>query len=247
VCSSILIVSIFMLAAVVQRISGIGFSLVALPLLLPVIGPLDGVALIIINSAITSLLMTIGSIKDVAWKPLLRLSIPSMTIAFPTIMLLYRAPISLVNFLVGVLLIACTLTLVFDVKIRRARGLGGEIVVGLVSGFMNATAGVAGPAIGAYSTSVGWSHRTFVATAQPYFIMSDVAVLAAKFVFRSDQGENFIDLPQTVSAVFGCVVGLLMGSQLYKWVRETVGRWSVIVVSGIGAVTTLAAAILDVA
>jgi len=245
VCSAVLVVLIFMFAAAVQRVSGIGFSLVALPMLVPIVGPLDGVTLIVLNSAITSLLMTIDTYREVAWKPLWRLAVPSVLISFPAIMFLNGAPIVMVNFLVGILLVVCTSALLFKIRVRKARELRGEIIIGAVSGFMNATAGVAGPAIGAYVSSVGWSHRTFIATVQPYFIISDTAVLAAKYIFQ-DQGESLISLTSFASAMFGCVIGLLIGKQLYKWVPETVGRWSVIIVSGVGAVSVLINAILEI-
>lgn len=243
--SLVIIATIFILSAAVQRVSGIGFSLVALPLLVLVVGPLDSVTLIVINSGITSAAMTIGAIREVAWKRLIWLSVPSAIISFPAILLLNVMPVPVVSLLIATLLTICTITLVTEVKVRRQIGRLGEISVGLVSGFMNSAAGVAGPAISAYAFSAGWSYRTFVATAQPYFIISDAAVLLAKFAFR-ETGETSLLMPNQIGfAVLGCVAGLIIGNKISRWISETTGRWVVVVVAGLGAVTTAGRAIVS--
>ena len=53
-------------------------------------------------------------------------------------------------------------------------------VGGLAAGFMNVTAGAAGPVVVVYARATGWSHREFAATAQLIFLVLSVVSLAAK-------------------------------------------------------------------
>ena len=241
---SITVFAVFIVAASVQSLTGIGFSLVALPLLIPLVGPLDGVTLIVINSAATSMIMTIGSYREIAWKSLVVLSVPSVIVAFPVIMLLNRVSEAIVSLTVGGLLLGCTLVLAFNIRVRQLRSGCGPVAAGLISGILNATAGVAGPSLGVFSASVGWSHRVFVATAQPFFIFSDLAVLGAKAIFQDSQSGFVVSGDTALAAIAGCMVGLFIGSRFIKKVSDTIGRRLVVGASGVGAVGTLFSAII---
>ena len=216
-------------------------------MLIPLVGPLDGVTLIVINSAITSLLMTIGSYRDIAWGRLLLLSIPSAIVAFPVILVLNSVPEVVTSLVVGGLLLVCTVLLTSKIEIRQLRGSQGPAVAGLVSGFLNASAGVAGPSLGVFATSVGWSHRTFVATAQPFFIVSDLAVLGAKGCFQEGPQDFLINGSAALIAVLGCMLGLYAGSKVVGKISEEVGRRLVIIVSAAGAIGTLVSAAIGLA
>lgn len=235
----IYILLIFVISALVQRISGIGFSLVALPPLVLLIGPLDGVTLIVINSAIVSLLMVFGSLQDVAWRPVVALSVPAGMVAFPVVAVLSVMPTFLVNAVVGIVLLVCTGVLISSQEVRVFRGATGRVFVGLLSGSMNAAAGVAGPVLGVYASTAGWTHRRFVATVQPFFIFSDIFVLIAKAVFRDSSATVQFDVGLALISIAGCAIGLYIGNRLSRFVSETVAKWSVVVISGVGALSII--------
>ncbi|SDS48648.1 hypothetical protein SAMN04489752_1818 [Brevibacterium siliguriense] len=239
------VAAIFIISAAVQGMTGIGFSLVVLALLIPLVGPLDGVTLIVINSAVTSLIVTIRSFRGIEWKHLVALSVPSVVVAFPVILLLNHVPEAVISLVVGGLLLSCTIGLVLNVKVRQLRGGYGPAAAGLVSGFLNATAGVAGPLLGVFSASVSWSHRIFVDTAQPFFIVSGLAVLGAKFMFQDTQSGFVVGGDIALVAVAGCMLGLLLGSKLINKMSEATGHKLVIGVSAMGATGTLIGAAIQ--
>lgn len=230
-------------AACFQRISGMGFSLVAMPALLWLIGPLDAVALVVLMSALTSLLMMIGTVREVLWKHVLVLGIPSVIIAFPTIYVLDRLPEPVVNLVVGGLLVLCIVTLIRPVELPTRNRRLTEMSVGTVAGFMNGAAGMSGPAISVYAFSAGWSMRSFTATAQPYFIVADIGVLAAKAASGGQHEAGALTAPLVLAAVIGCAIGLWAGRYPARWISDAAGRRIVIGISIVGAVATLVKAV----
>lgn len=238
---------VIFIAAGFQRISGMGFSLIAMPGLLWLFGPLDAVTLVVLTSALTSMLMVFGTFKEVAWKHVLYMSIPSITVAFPTVYLLNQMPAAAINLMVGALLIACTVSLMVDFRIRESNSILIEVAAGAIGGVMNTAAGVAGPAIGAYAFSSGWSYRTFVASAQPYFIIADIGVLAAKYALGSTNAHGFLNVPIVVNAVAGCFLGLALGAYASRFVSDILGKRIVIFVAALGAVATSIKGILEIA
>lgn len=243
---SIYVFLVLVLSAGFQRISGMGFSLIALPPLLWMVGPLDAVTLVVLSSALTSFILIFSIFKEVDWSHVIYMSIPSIVVAFPTVYLLNHINESLINIAVGSLLILCTISLIIDIKIRSGRSVVSEIGVGAISGFMNTAAGVSGPVISAYAFSSGWSYRTFVATAQPYFVLADIGVLVAKYVFSNVGDARPLGAPIIVATVAGCFVGLWLAKYASEHVSDISGRRIVILVSAAGAITILIKGISEV-
>lgn len=236
---SIYVFLVLVLSAGFQRISGMGFSLIALPPLLWMVGPLDAVTLVVLSSALTSFIMVFSIFKEIDWSHVIYMSVPSIIIAFPTVYLLNQINESAINIAVGTLLVVCTISLIVDINMRSGRSLASEVGVGAISGFMNTAAGVAGPVVSAYAFSSGWSYRTFVATVQPYFVLADIGVLVAKYVFNNVNDARPLGAPIMVAAVAGCFVGLWLARYVSRYVSEALGRRIVILVSAGGAATIL--------
>jgi hypothetical protein len=83
---------------------------------------------------------------------------------------------------IGVILIFALATSLIVVKSDRflPRGRLG-VLFGASSGFMSATAGIGGPAMGVYAILTGWDQKTFAATLQPYFVTLGVTSFLSKF------------------------------------------------------------------
>lgn len=228
---------VLVISAGFQRISGMGFSLVAMPGLLWIFGPLNAVTLVVLTSALTSLIMVFEIFKEISWKHVLYMSLPSVAVAFPTVYILNQTSETIINLVVGALLVTCTVSLLVNFKINTSNSTLIEIATGAFAGVMNTAAGVAGPAIGAYAFSSRWSYRTFVATAQPYFIMADIGVLAAKYVFNDSSNGGFLDVSILVASITGCFLGLGLGSYASRFISDETGKRVVVCVSAVGALT----------
>ena len=82
---------------------------------------------------------------------------------------------------IGILVIvALTVSLVVTRTEHVATGRAPAVVAGAASGFMNAAAGVGGPALSVYAVATQWPQAAFAATAQPYFVVIGTASLVGK-------------------------------------------------------------------
>ena len=62
------IVTLFV-AAIIQRLTGMGFGLVATPVFVLQFGPTNGVLIMVLYGLFISLLMVVSGFKRIAWKP----------------------------------------------------------------------------------------------------------------------------------------------------------------------------------
>lgn len=221
-----------------QRVTGMGFALVAAPFLVLLLGPVDGVILVNVCSALTAAIILARVVRQVDWRRAGGLAIFALVGIVPGALFLRYIPAAWIEISIGVL-VAGGLTVSVNlgrVYIRDGRRL--RAVAGTASGFMNATAGIGGPAVSIYALATNWPHRSFVATMQPYFLIIGLASLGAKFA----SGSNLPGLPGSVWALIAvaCVAGLLIGEALAKVVEPHNARLLLVIVAYVGAGATIA-------
>ena len=104
--------------------------------------------------------------RDIEWRKAVLLGVPAL-LAVPVGAWVARnlppAPLMVV---VGLLVVVALVAVLVSERARVLRGRGGAVAAGAMSGFMNVTAGVGGPAIILYAVSTAWEHRQFLATFQ---------------------------------------------------------------------------------
>lgn len=220
--------------ALSQRITGMGFALVASPLVVILLGPFDGVLVVNLCGALSALLIIPRVWRHIEWRTLAWLSIPAVVAIVPGSLLVTRLPGAVMQLGIGVLVIvALTATLL----IRRAEHImparPAAIVAGAASGFMNTAAGVGGPAISIYAVIMRWPQVNFAATLQPYFVIVSGASLATKAVFSGGQLPE-LDAVSWIVIVSSLLAGLALGEVLNKHVSHRVTRIAVIIVAYIG-------------
>ena len=220
-----------------QRITGLGFALVSSPLLVLVAGPLQGVLLANALSLCVNLAVLAVTWRDIELRRTLLLALPAL-LAVPLGVRVTRglpAPALLV--LVGTLMTAALLAVLASSRARVFRGTAGAVGAGALSGFMNVTAGVGGPAMTLYALSTQWPHTGFVASMQLYFAIVNVGSLAAK-------GLPDLPLPTVVTVVVALAAGVAAG----HWARHRVtaerARSAVIAIALLGAAATTAKGVL---
>jgi uncharacterized protein len=106
--------------------------------------------------------------------------VPALVAVVPGAWVARTLPAPLLAITAGCLVMVALVAVLASERARVLRGTLGAIAAGAVSGFMNVTAGVGGPAISLYALSTGWAHRSFVATVQLYFVLLNAASIAAK-------------------------------------------------------------------
>jgi uncharacterized protein len=221
----------------IQRVTGLGFALVSSPLLVLLAGPLQGVRLANALSIAVSLAVLLTVYRDVELRRAILLMLPALAAVPVGAWVTRHLAAAHLTVLVGGLLVVALVAAAVSSRARVFRGPGGTIAAGALSGFMNVTAGVGGPAIVLYAQSIDWEPRRLVATFQLYAIAINIASLAAK-------GRPHVSAGELVACLAGLSLGVIGGHFIASRVSaEQAGR-AVFVVALAGAVTTLARGIL---
>jgi len=242
--TALLLLAVFV-GSGMQRVTGMGFALVAAPFLVLLLGPIDGVILVNFCGALTAAIILTRVVRDVDWRRAAALAIYAFVGIIPGALVLQFIPGAWLEISIGIL-IAAGLTVSVNlgrVYIRDRHRL--RAVAGAASGFMNATAGIGGPAVSIYALATTWPHRSFVASMQPYFLVIGLASLGAKFA----SGSTFPSLSGGVwiMVAVACAAGLVLGELLGRVVEPHVARRMLVVVAYIGAGATISRGIAQLA
>lgn len=220
------------LGATTQRVTGMGFALVASPFIVMVLGTPLGIQVVLVLGLITNLVMLIQVRADVEVRKALLLLAPAAVGVIPGSLLSHHLAPPALSILVGTMVAVAILAVVASERARVFRGTPGLMSAGFLSGFMNVTAGVGGPAVALYSLSTGWRHKNFVATTQLYGAGLNIVSIAGQGLPSWEPDLWLVVLPTLA-------VGLVLGTQLAKHVNQQSARVLVVAVSLTGALAAI--------
>lgn len=236
--TTILVLVAVFVGSSMQRITGMGFALVAAPFLVLVLGPFDGIILVNACGVLTAALILPRVIRHVDWRRFAVLATFALLGIVPGAVVVQHVPAAWLQVSIGLLL---TAALTVSVTLRRATlpdSAGVRALAGAASGFMNATAGVGGPAVSMYAMATHWPQRGFAATLQPYFLTIGTASLVAKLCFGDAELPPLSALVWVLIAA-ACVAGLLLGELLARVIEPHIARRMLVVIAYLGAVGTV--------
>ncbi|MDO5678557.1 MAG: TSUP family transporter [Propionibacteriaceae bacterium] len=212
-----------------QRLTGLGFALVSAPLLTLILGTMTGVTLMQVLGIVVSAVILPSVWRDVEWRVLPWLLVPAWVGIVPGLLVVRSLPVAAMEVAIGVLVIVALVAVILSERARVFKGRRGAVAAGFLSGFMNATASVGGPAMVLYKVSRRWAQAPFVATIQVFFIAMSMVTVTAR---------GWPDLAPTGWAVSlaAIVVGMVAGHRLAKVVPERVARNLTVGVALMGAV-----------
>lgn len=220
-----------------QRATGMGFALVASPLLVLLLGPIDGIVVTNVGSVATAVLSAY-QLRDDFDRARARWLIPAgLAGCVPGALVVRALPPAWVGVVVsGIVLIALLVTIAAPHG-RVADGPGARTVAGLISGFMNTAAGVGGPAIAVYTRSTAWPRGPFAATATAIFAIQGTAALLLK--------QRWPEFTSVGWAALGAAValGLAAGRILHGRLDDRTAMRAVMALALTGTVAALAKAI----
>lgn len=227
------------LGAATQRISGMGFALVASPFVVALLGPFEGVVLINLLGAVTAFTLFLTTWRRVEYRRVGLLLAPAVVAALPGALVARFVPSAILSIVVGGLVVLTLAGSFFAVSNVRMMGRGGAVLAGGISGFMSASAGVGGPAISAYAIAIRWPQPAFAVTVQPYFC----ALAITSLVFKGA-------LPQLawtdwVACGIALVVGIVAGHFLARVVPPRVARVMVVALAFAGAAVIIVKGLLE--
>ncbi|MFI2101705.1 TSUP family transporter [Isoptericola sp. NPDC019693] len=246
----LLLVLAILVGGALQRVTGMGFGLVAGPFIVLLAGPLEGVLFVNLTGAIASALILGRVARDVDWRRYAWLAATSVAVMVPAALLLRDASRAALEVAVGALVVVAMTLAVVTSRLRRAgrRPVRPEarvplVVTGVASGVGSVAAGIGGPPVAIYSVLSGWEPRAFAATAQPFFATNALAALVAKLTLTDASFPPF-DVWQWAAVLAAIVVGLAVGDWLTPRVPAPAVRRGLIVLAYVGGVATLVQGLL---
>ena len=221
------------LGASTQRISGVGFALVASPFLVMILGPFNGVIVVNVFGTLTALLVFVQVFRQVEYRRVLAMMVPAVIAVLPGAWVAANVPSNVLSILIGTMVL---LALAASLTLREPaflQGRFGAAAAGFVSGFMNVTAGVGGPAVTAYALATRWKHMAFATSVQLYFFCVGLASLAAKHSMPALDGWQWL------ACAAALVCGIILGNLLGPRIPAKASRAAVIVLAFAGATMLL--------
>jgi uncharacterized membrane protein YfcA len=216
----------------VQRVSGIGFSLIASPLLVLLVGPYQGVALANLLAVIVATTTLASTWRDVDRSRVWILVPTGLLGVIPGVLVARAVSTDLLQVLVGGLILIGMILVAFSSNVRLRATPRTNVITGLASGFMTATAGVGGPALTVYAVATGWEQSAFAATAQVSFIVQSGLSVALK-------GVPALSLDRTAVLALIVAGGLVGGHLLAGRVDEAMARRFVTWLALLGAAAAM--------
>lgn len=244
----ILVAIVFLTAfagACLQRISGMGMGLLAAPVFALVLGPIVGVMVVNVLAAINALINSVSARSFIDWRRFWLIGPVMILGAIPAVYLVEHMSVAWLQILVGsMLVIALTVVTFGQSRVPVANGATPAVTSGIVGGFMNTIAGVAGPAITVYAQAARWEQRSFAATLQPLFVVSGVVSFAGKFLADA---ADMASVPTLIWPVglMAMTLGIISGKHLSARVSRNAARKVAITVATLGALTAVVRGVMS--
>lgn len=229
-------------SAFAQAVSGFGFSLLAIPLLIPVIGAKQAIITATVLSGVLTLGSSLGERRYVQWRPVLTLSGAAMCGIPIGVLILVIADPELLTLAVGVLVVVATLLLSRRPS-ERQRGPGMLAGAGVVSGVLLSSTGMNGPPVVMAFQSTPEPPRKFRASLQASFLIQDALAIAGFAIVGQLDGATLL---LSSTAVPLLAVGWWLGNLVFAHVSTRLFRkivLAMLLTSGVLAIVEAAASL----
>ncbi|SED89581.1 hypothetical protein SAMN05216489_04828 [Streptomyces sp. 3213] len=227
-----LLAAIVLLGSSVQWLTGMGFALVAVPALVLLLGPTQGVVLANCAAGAISVVGLAGGWRKVRARAMVPLCAAAVCTVPAGAWMTRQLPPPVLLLVMGGLVTVAVLLVMRGARVPALRGTRGAVAAGAAGGFMNAAAGVGGPPVSLYAVNAGWTVREFVPNAQFYGVVVNAFSVAANGV-PSLSGARWV----AVGAAM--VVGGVIGRGLAGRIPEPRARALVLTLALAGGVTAV--------
>lgn len=235
----ILLLFIVALGSGLQRVAGMGLGLIAAPVLAIAMGPIQGVMVVNLLAMVNAALTAYTVRKHIDWKRCFYIGSVFVVGSIAGAMLIKAVSNAVLLILFGTLiLIALFMVSLLKGKMPEPRGKLPLIVTGIIGGFTNTLAAVAGPVITVYAQAAKWDHRSFAATLQPLFVISG----GTSFLVKSFMGAGGLgDTSPWVWPVglLGMFIGIFLGTKLSKVISRAKAHKLALFLASAGGISAL--------
>lgn len=224
-------------AAVIQRITGLGFVLVLVGPIVLLYGPVEGVTLGILLALVASLSAIPLVWRHIEWARTWWLIWPGLVAAPFGALLVNLLPEPALLLLIAAMAYFALVAGWIPALAASLRGRPGAVVAGSAAGFMHVASGLSGPPLAAYAVGDSWPQRRFAASVQAIFATFSVVSVA----LRGLPASPVADVGVLVGAT---VAGIAIGTLLSRHVPPRVARTAMLAIAWAGATVVLLRGIL---
>ncbi|MGC0339043.1 putative membrane protein YfcA [Streptomyces sp. SLBN-8D4] len=229
---NVLLAGIVLLGSCVQWLTGMGFALVAVPALVLLLGPAEGVVL---ANCAAGVICCVGLARG--WRLVRpRAMLPFCLAAACTVpagtWMTRQLPEPWLLLVMGGLVTVAVLLVMRGARVAALRGTRGALFAGAAGGFMNSAAGVGGPPFSLYAVNAGWTVREFVPNAMFYGVIVNAFSVASNGVPELTGTQWFL-----VCAAMGA--GGVIGRGLASRIPEKRARLLVLLLALTGGITAV--------
>ncbi|WP_419999632.1 TSUP family transporter [Streptomyces boninensis] len=228
----VVVAGLLLVGALVQRVAGLGIGLVCVPPLVMLLGPLDGVSLSNSASSVLSAFSLLAVWREVQVRTMLPLAAAAACTVPAGAWVAHHLPAPLLLTGMGAAVTVAVLLVIRGARVSALHGRKGAVTAGAVSGFMNATAGVGGPAVSLWALNAGWTAKQFLPNSLFFlFLVNGLSVLT--------KGPPRLAAPAWLLAGAGVAIGGLIGRRLEKRIPEAPARRLLLMLALAGGLATL--------
>jgi len=231
-------------AATLQSATGIGFGVIAGPVLLVILNDNTAIQVSIFLNLLIALLLA-PTLRRSADRRLLSRLLLGTAIGSPLGLLIYLSmDIGMLKAFAGVVVL---FTLFFVVRSNRtvsttaepARSRFVQISIGTIAGVMGGSLAMPGPVPAAWMSAVGYRKETIRATILLMFVFAYAVALVLQYSLAGISGNTlWLCIVHTPATIAGVLVGSVMSSRI----SEQTFRWllmAVLIMTGVMLLTTI--------
>ncbi|USG62566.1 sulfite exporter TauE/SafE family protein [Sneathiella marina] len=219
-------------AAALQSATGIGFGVIAGPIMLLVLNNNSSIQISIILNLLIAVLL-VRSIRLEINKTILFQLLIGSVLGLPLGLLIFlNVNVVMLKLLAGAA-ISLTALLVIRNNIMRTRPAAaapskrGALVTGVASGLMSSSLAMPGPVVAAWMSATGIEKQVVRATTLTLFVFSYGAALLFQIPFAGVESTTLWTCLKLVPAT---IAGIYAGSLIVNWLTERVFSWLIIVI-----------------
>jgi uncharacterized membrane protein YfcA len=191
--------------AAAQAISGLGFSIVTVPVLTVRYGGSRGVRIANALAIGVNALVLLREGRHADARRALTLLAPATITVLVAAAAIHHMNSNVLSIVAGSVVLLTVVALAFGLRAPALAGNAGAVVAGSVSGAMNVVAGIGGPTVASYASNAEWPPDRLRATLASYFLGLNAVSVIARGVPSLSRG---LVLAIAVAVVAGYTAGV---------------------------------------
>jgi uncharacterized membrane protein YfcA len=233
----LLVAAALLIAAVVKGATGLGFPLIATPMVALLLDIRTAVTILILpNIFMDSAQVFRGGFPSAIFRRFAGLIAPTVIGVFLGTMVLVKLPLWALNFFLGIMVLLFVLSNLlrfdFTISARAERLLSPP--VGFVSGFLNGMTNAAGPSLAIYLYSLRLDKRTFVKSIATIFVTTKLSQLVAVSTWNLFNWET---ISLSLQVLLFTLAGFYAGMKIQDHVnQQTFNRGLLVLLTLVGLI-----------